>query len=357
MPTDVLLDWNPIAVTGVTYDAQIADDGRDFRRLVYERFNISDAYARKQCGLAPEGDYWWRVRSSISGRESPWSSPVQFRTSAAVRSDADNKQQFFIKADCTVTGSKNFKVHGTSNLPEGSRIDLRVYDEAGGSYPQSTLTRVRTGMISRVIPEPKNGWPADRPLLLFFDCVAGDQLYPVSTELGRRGRVFKERGIAADHEYLYGFVLEIEVVPGETNHHAAVIIPAAGDGNEWRLDLKARFISECKLRISATTSLPENTRITVIVEKSNRVDNVFKETVLVHNGAFSTDADLEADTNYTITALFRPDTQYLSIRKTLGARGELLHKQQIPTHHATFGVRYQLPLPHRCPQEGYRQDL
>lgn len=342
MPTDILVDWNfvkqkPTAV----YDVQIDDTSRRFENVVYEVTGVTVNYARKTKGLAPGHRFWWRVRSRVDGKASPWSRPISFRTAPDPRV-LDPKAPFFIRASHEFNADQELAVRGQSNLPDGALLHVRLCRPDDMERLQSADVRVSGGGFSTVLKPPAKGWGYSGPAILCCDLVYVQQGYPVTSGLGPYGRLIPGRGLAPGHSLIQGLVAEAEVPPPAARSAAAAAVHSQPlDKSRPEIRVSARFGEDAFLNISGATSLPDNTqlRIKVLTLPNVDPDPTAQRDVIVKDGVFSAACKLDVSRGYRVSVHFTPDVQYQSVRRQLGNRGEAIEKAAVPEQARMYGLR------------------
>ena len=344
----ITLDWNLLTNTNATYDVQVSDK-RNFKRIVFEKFNIREKHARKEHGLSPGRKYWWRMRSKIEGKHSPWSIPIPFYSAEDSVDTLGLDPRFVIEPQIDKSDKEGIRIRGATNLPNGTRLYARIFDRGSGKHYQSTGITVRRGQLKGLIREPKKGWPTNVAMTVSMDYVPSRQRYPVSDIMGSRGETLLRHGVGEGHRITHGITSETEAEPKTNPRISPMTLPGEG---RWKAEIRAAFGSNSNLYVLGKTTLPNYSKFYVTAARVNGVDPVnervhfgkkrvtgYRRTADVRNGEFRVAIPVNRMEPLRIRADFDPDRQYESVRKKMGFSGEAIAAQGVPEENRLFGLR------------------
>ena len=334
----ITLDWNLLTNTNATYDVQVSDK-RNFKRIIFEKFDNPQKHARKEHGLAPGTKYWWRMRSKIDGKYSRWSTPIPFYAVGDSVETLGLNPRYVIDPQIDKTDSEGIRIKGSTNLPNGTRLYGRVFDRTTGKHYNSTTFTVRRGQLKGLIREPSRGWPTNVALSVSLDYVPSRQRYPVSHIIGSRGEELVRMGIGDGLSLTHGVSTETEVTP-KTSAGGSPSFALSGE-ERWKADVKAVFVSSTNLHVLGKTTLPNFSRFFVTAAKASAIDPVVNRMADVRNGEFRVVLPVKRMEPMRVRADFHPDRQYESVRRQMGFSGEAIKNQGVPPNNRLFGVRFE----------------
>ncbi len=267
VPVDLTLTWN--ASTGAeSYHLQLATDA-NFDTLVVNQSALADT-SHQATGLGQATPYWWRVRASNAGGDSPWSAARSFTTEPAPVTPPEaptlvspSDGALAVPVDLTLTwnastGAENYRLQvatdasfanvvfsqsgltGTSRQVTGLDHEVQYYwrvraSNAGGAGPWSAVRSFTTEQAPVTLPEtPSLLDPANKaknvPVVLTFSwstaARAASYHLQVSTSRNFSTRILDEPGLA-------GTSLEATGLHYTTKYHWRVRASNTAGNSPW----------------------------------------------------------------------------------------------------------------------------